>query len=529
MGGLVQDDSRSNRLDTSWTGGREDNNAGRVAHYSLPDPNLESKSPPNPSTAEALSDDCSVEITGDRGTSNSVKVEVTTALNPFTLEGWGQCTRLPRLICLPQFLDPLDNILDWVDQDDPGLTTGSSEAILRSCQRTMRLYEELFAPGGIFEGQRRDDRAGLSGERGPLSTEIPSVNRAAPIPTDPGLQVTLPQETLAGQGAIQQNTTQPGGRRRAPSSSTGRNRKGGIHAAAVAALLLAQGLSSSPTVAAGGSQTAAASQRSGGGGKAKSGAVPPQVIGGKRNCRHLTFPDDIQTVTDGLTNPPLLSAQKNSPKRSKSTVLPPPPPPSLPSHSKSLSQTLTNSLGTPPPNRCVAASAAAMVPPHLIPIVRKAPGQPPAESREAAAVGCGSLSTLGKRSWESVAAAALSASAGGRPFLTFPHLTAPRQSESVFLTPPRRQSPGQTLPEFGHDTQPRLGSNTNNSTEPTALSLVGLPPPGARTKAPTRQQMDEGPPEGMLMDAFVRDRGFLTSSAIPQTVEPPVSLSPPLH
>uniref|UniRef100_A0A0G4HCR2 Uncharacterized protein n=1 Tax=Chromera velia CCMP2878 TaxID=1169474 RepID=A0A0G4HCR2_9ALVE len=64
MGDPVQDDSRSNRLDTSQTGGGEDNNVGRVAHYSLPDPNPESKSPPNPSTAEVFPDDCSMEITG---------------------------------------------------------------------------------------------------------------------------------------------------------------------------------------------------------------------------------------------------------------------------------------------------------------------------------------------------------------------------------------------------------------------------------------------------------------------------------
>uniref|UniRef100_A0A0G4HA33 Uncharacterized protein n=1 Tax=Chromera velia CCMP2878 TaxID=1169474 RepID=A0A0G4HA33_9ALVE len=83
-------------------------------------------------------------------------------------------------------------------------------------------------------------------------------------------------------------------------------------------------------------------------------------------------PDDIQT--DGLTNPPSPSAQKDFPKRPKSAVLPRLPPPSLPSHSKSLSQTLTNSLGTPPPDRRVAASAAVMVLPLLIPIVGKAPG-----------------------------------------------------------------------------------------------------------------------------------------------------------
>uniref|UniRef100_A0A0G4H9W5 Uncharacterized protein n=1 Tax=Chromera velia CCMP2878 TaxID=1169474 RepID=A0A0G4H9W5_9ALVE len=64
---------------------------------------------------------------------------------------------------------------------------GSSEAIPRSCQRTMRLYEELFTPGGIFEGRRRDDtvRTGPSGGGGPLSIEIPSVSRAAPTLTDP--------------------------------------------------------------------------------------------------------------------------------------------------------------------------------------------------------------------------------------------------------------------------------------------------------------------------------------------------------
>uniref|UniRef100_A0A0G4HKI8 Uncharacterized protein n=1 Tax=Chromera velia CCMP2878 TaxID=1169474 RepID=A0A0G4HKI8_9ALVE len=65
MGDPMQDDSRSNRLDTSRTGGGEDNDVGRVAHYSLPDPNPESKSPPNPSTAEVFPDDCSMEITGE--------------------------------------------------------------------------------------------------------------------------------------------------------------------------------------------------------------------------------------------------------------------------------------------------------------------------------------------------------------------------------------------------------------------------------------------------------------------------------
>uniref|UniRef100_A0A0G4F5C9 Uncharacterized protein n=1 Tax=Chromera velia CCMP2878 TaxID=1169474 RepID=A0A0G4F5C9_9ALVE len=261
----------------------------------------------------------------------------------------------------------------------------------------------------------------------------------------------------------------------------------------MAALPLVQGFSSSPAAAAGGSQ-AVASRRSGRGGKAKPGAAPPQAIGGKRDRGHLMPPDDIQT--DGLTNPPSPSAQKDSPKRPKSAVLPPPPPPFLPSYSKSLSQTLTNSLRTSLPDRHVAASAMAMVPPPLIPIVEKAPGQPPA---------------------------------GGRPYLTFPHLTASTQGESVFSTPPRRQSSGQTLPEFGHDTQPRLGPNTNDDTEPTALSLAGLPPLGARTEAPTKQQTREGPPEGMLMDAFVGDRGFFTGSAVPQTAEPSVSLSPPLH
>uniref|UniRef100_A0A0G4EZN3 Uncharacterized protein n=1 Tax=Chromera velia CCMP2878 TaxID=1169474 RepID=A0A0G4EZN3_9ALVE len=153
-------------------------------------------------------------------------------------------------------------------------------------------------------------------------------------PSQSSWQVTLPQETVAGQGATQRNTTQLGERRRAPSSSTGRNGKGGTHAAAVAALSLAQGLSSSLAVAAGGSQ-AVASRRSGRGGKAKPGAAPPQAIGGKRDHRHLTPSDDIQT--DGLTNPPSPSAQKDSPKRPKSAVLPPPPPLSLPSYSKSLS------------------------------------------------------------------------------------------------------------------------------------------------------------------------------------------------
>uniref|UniRef100_A0A0G4FUJ0 Uncharacterized protein n=1 Tax=Chromera velia CCMP2878 TaxID=1169474 RepID=A0A0G4FUJ0_9ALVE len=327
---------------------------------------------------------------------------------------------------------------------------GSSEAILRSCQRIMRLYEELFAPGGIFAGRRRDDtvRAGPSGGGGPLLTEIPSVSRAAPTPTDPpsrgveelggkvwwalcerkrvndtlgeyarelflhhlgqgdqrehgqtrphqlggaassvpqtpqshiplkggrqsygqsfssvaagpttpppnvqpplgsetaqpgdpGLQVimaggchpahsrqatppqytngnppqshrgaqpganiiprllisppsqsswqvTLPQETVAGQGATQQNTTQPGERRRAPSSSIGRNGKGGTHAAAVAAFPLAQGLSSSPAVAAGGSQ-AVASRRSGGGGVKRS--LEP----------HLRRPSEVNEIVD---------------------------------------------------------------------------------------------------------------------------------------------------------------------------------------------------------------------------------------
>uniref|UniRef100_A0A0K6S7Q1 Uncharacterized protein n=1 Tax=Chromera velia CCMP2878 TaxID=1169474 RepID=A0A0K6S7Q1_9ALVE len=65
IGGLLQDDSQSNRLDTSWTRGGKDNDAGRVAHYSLSNLNPETKSPPNPSTAEALSDDCSMEITGE--------------------------------------------------------------------------------------------------------------------------------------------------------------------------------------------------------------------------------------------------------------------------------------------------------------------------------------------------------------------------------------------------------------------------------------------------------------------------------
>uniref|UniRef100_A0A0G4FY49 Uncharacterized protein n=1 Tax=Chromera velia CCMP2878 TaxID=1169474 RepID=A0A0G4FY49_9ALVE len=170
-----------------------------------------------------------------------------------------------------------------------------------------------------------------------------------------------------------------------------------------------------------------------------------------------------------------------------------------------------------------------MVPPPLIPIVEKAPGQPPAGSRETAAAGCGSPSTLGKRNWESATAAAPSASAGGRPYLTFPHLTALRQGESVFSTPLCRQSPEQTLFEFGHDMQPRLGPDTDDGTEPTALSLAGLPPLGARTEAPIRQQTREGPPKGTLMDAFVGDRGFFMGSAVHQTAEPSVSLSPSLH
>uniref|UniRef100_A0A0G4FH51 Uncharacterized protein n=1 Tax=Chromera velia CCMP2878 TaxID=1169474 RepID=A0A0G4FH51_9ALVE len=170
-----------------------------------------------------------------------------------------------------------------------------------------------------------------------------------------------------------------------------------------------------------------------------------------------------------------------------------------------------------------------MVPPLLIPIVGKNPGQPLAGSRKTAAMGCGSPSTLGKRSWESATAAAPSASAGGRPFLTFPHLTTPRQGESFFSMPPCRQSPGQTLPEFGHDTQPRLGPNTDDGMEPTAFSLAGLPPPEAHTKAPTRQQTRKSPPEGMLMDAFVGDQGFLTGSVVRQTAKPSISLFPSLH